>query len=233
MSKLIPALIALSLAGGALAGRSEGRAYPVYNNGGKPDLTVDLKRLADQLQIIDRYFDLVDDACVFDEFAVGGTGYRRLLRFDTVIMNGGDGDLVLGDRSDPGNPYAAWFYYAGCHGHYHIRDFSIYELVAADGSTVVAGEKQGFCFEDSFKYGDNPSNGYHCDYQGITSGWGDWYYKQLAGQWIDITGIPEGDYILRVTINRAGIFDEGANLYPDVVELPVRVPKPRNKVDGE
>jgi hypothetical protein len=34
---------------------------------------------------------------------------------------------------------------------------------------------------------------YGCGYQGITSGWGNWYYKQLVGQWIDITGVPEGN----------------------------------------
>jgi len=215
------------------ARNSVGSDFPIYDNGGKPDLTVDPKRLVNQMEIIDRYFDPVEDACVFAEFAVGGTGWRRLLRFDTVIINAGDGDLVVGDRSDPSNPYADAFYYAECHGHYHIRDFSIYELVARDGVTVVAGEKQGFCFEDSFKYGGNPSNGYHCEDQGITSGWGDWYYKQLPGQWIDITGVPEGDYLVRVTINKAGLFDEGQNVYPDVLDVPIRIPKPRNKVDGD
>lgn len=211
---------------------SVGSEFPVYANGGKPDLTVDPKRLVSQMEIVDRYFDPVADACVFAEFAVGGTGWRRLLRFDTVIMNAGDGDLVLGDRADPNNPYAAYFYFAQCHGHYHIRDFSIYELLTPDGTLVVAGEKQGFCFEDSFKYGKTPSSGYNCDYQGITSGWGDWYYKQLPGQWIDITGVAEGDYVVRVTINEAGIFDEGENRYPNVVEIKIHVPDPRNKVDG-
>jgi hypothetical protein len=206
--------------------------FPIYNNGGKPDLTIDPKRFANQMEIIDRYFDPVTDACVFEEFAIGGTGYRRLLRFDTVILNSGDGDLVVGNRSDPGNPYAEYFYYAGCHGHYHIRDFTIYELLTPDGQQVVRGEKQGFCFEDSFKYGPNKSSGYNCENQGITSGWGDWYYKQLPGQWIDITGVPEGTYIVRATINKVGMFDEGQNRYPNFVELTIRIPDPRNKVDG-
>jgi hypothetical protein len=211
---------------------SVGGDFPIYDNGGKPDLTIDPKRFESQMEIIDRYFDPVADQCVFEEFAVGGIGWRRLLRFDTVIMNSGDGDLVVGNRSDPNNPYAEYFYFATCHGHYHIRDFSIYELLTLDKTAVVAGEKQGFCMEDSFKYGDNKSAGYNCENQGITSGWGDWYYKQLAGQWIDITGIPEGDYIVRASINRAGIFDEGENRYPNSVETTIHVPDPRNKVDG-
>ena len=97
---------------------------------------------------------------------------------------------------------------------------------------VVAGEKQGFCFEDSLKYGRNASGGYDCDYQGITSGWGDFYYKQLPGQWIDITGVPEGDYLVRITLNKGGLFDQGQNRYPDVIETQIHVPDPRNKVDG-
>jgi len=79
------------------------------------------------------------------------------------------------------------------------------------------------------------------------------YYKQLVGQWIDITGVPEGDYIVRVSINTGGvfspqfadggsgaggadsnyvspIFDEGQNRYPNVIQVPFRVPRPRRKV---
>ena len=207
---------------------SVGRQFPVYDNGGKPDLTVDPQRFTSQMEIVDRLFE--EGTCAIEEGAVGGTGYRRILRFDTVVMNGGDGDLVVGDRSDPNNPYAAYFVFAPCHGHYHIRDFSVYELLDTSGTTVVAGHKQGFCFEDSFKYDGGKSNGYSCAYQGITSGWGDWYYKQLTGQWIDITGVPEGDYIVRVTVNLIGIFDEGQNRYPNVVQTPIHVPSPRKKV---
>ena len=207
---------------------SVGRQFPVYDNGGKPDLTVDPQRFTSQMEIVDRLFE--EGTCAIEEGAVGGTGYRRILRFDTVVMNGGDGDLVVGDRSDPNNPYAAYFVFAPCHGHYHIRDFSVYELLDTSGTTLVAGHKQGFCFEDSFKYDGGKSNGYSCAYQGITSGWGDWYYKQLTGQWIDITGVPEGDYIVRVTVNLIGIFDEGQNRYPNVVQTPIHVPSPRKKV---
>jgi hypothetical protein len=238
------ALVVLPIAVALWAGRADSartsvaRDFPVYDNDGYPDLTIDPQRFTAQMEIIDRYFDPVDDACVFDEFAVGGIGYRRLLRFDTVIMNSGDGDLVVGDRSDPDNEYADYFYLAECHGHYHIRDFSIYQLLTLDGREVVRGEKQGFCMEDSFKYdGDNDSNGYNCEFQGITSGWGDWYYKQLAGQWIDITGVPEGDYIVRASINggprkQDRIFAEGQDRYPNFVQVEIHVPDPRNKVDG-
>jgi len=206
--------------------------FPIYDNAGKPDLMVDWKRFVSQMEIVDRYFSPED--CAIAEEVVGGPGYRRLLRFDTVLMNRGDGDLVIGDRSDPNNPYAPYFVYHQCHAHYHIKYFSIYELLTPDGKVVVAGTKQGFCFEDSFKYEDGgKSHGYECSNQGITSGWGDWYYKQLVGQWIDITGVPEGDYVVRVSINTgqsSPIFDEGQNRYPNVIQVPVRIPSPRKKV---
>lgn len=227
------AALLLAPADAAAQRTSVARDYPLYLNGGKPDLAVDPQRFVAQMEIVDRLFEPGD--CAIAEGVVGGSGYRRLLRFDTVIMNRGGGDLVVGDRSDPNNPYADYFVFHECHGHYHIENFSIYELLTLDGRTVVAGTKQGFCFEDNFKYEDGgKSSGYDCGYQGITVGWGDWYYKQLVGQWIDITGVPEGDYIVRVTINlgerRKPIFDEGENRYGNVVEVRIHVPNPRNKV---
>ncbi len=223
----ILALVALSAV--ALSQRtSVSRDFPVYDNGGKPDLTVDPQRFTAQMEIVDRLFS--ENGCAIQEGAVGGPGYRRILRFDTVVMNAGNADLIVGDRSDPNNPYADAFEFAPCHGHYHIKGFSDYELLDSSGSIVVAGHKQGFCFEDSLKYDGGKSNGYNCSFQGITSGWGDWYFKQLTGQWIDITGVPEGDYIVRVRINSDGTFDEGTNRYTNVVTTPIHVPNPRKKV---
>ena len=211
---------------------SVARDFPLYDNGGKPDMVMDPQRFVAQMEIVDRNFEPTD--CAIAEGVVGGSGYRRLLRFDTVVMNRGGGDLVVGDRSDPDNPYASHFVFHPCHGHYHIKDFSTYELLTPDGALVVAGTKQGFCFEDSFKYEDGgKSTGYDCHYQGISSGWGDWYYKQLVGQWIDITGVPEGKYIVRVRLNTgdsAPLFDEGENRYSNVTQVYVDIPNPRKKV---
>ena len=232
---LAAATAALLWPGESFAQRTNvARDFPIYDNGGKPDLALDPQRFVAQMEIVDRVF--APDDCAIAEGVVGGPGIRRLLRFDTVLMNRGDGDLVVGDRSDPNNPYAPYFVFHQCHGHYHIRYFSIYELRTLDNELVVAGTKQGFCFEDSFKYEDGgKSQGYDCVEQGITSGWGDWYYKQLVGQWIDITDVPAGDYIVRVSINTgqfSPIFDEGEDRYSNVTEVRVTIPRPRNKVDG-
>ncbi len=205
------------------------RDFPVFNNHGQPDLTIDPKRFVSQMEIVDRLFST--SSCELVEGSVGGAGVRRLLRFDTVIINAGDGDLVVGSPTDPNNPYRSVFVFSPCHNHYHIQDFSNYQLLNMDRTLAAQGHKQAFCLEDSFKYtNDNKSSGYTCASQGITTGWGDWYYKQLSGQWIDITGVPEGDYIVRVEINAAHTFSEGANRYSNVIEAAIHVPDPRHKV---
>ncbi|MBS1188845.1 MAG: hypothetical protein H6R10_637 [Rhodocyclaceae bacterium] len=205
--------------------------FPIYGNDGKPDLTVDAKRLAARMDVVDRYFSA--DECALKEGDVGTVGVRRLLQFDVAILNAGDGDLVVGDRSDPNNIYANLFEYAPCHQHFHINDFSLYELLrASDRSVVATSRKLGFCFRDNLDYMGGPSAHYLCTDQGISSGWADLYARETDGQWIDITGIPEGDYIVRVNINVSGSFDEGANRYPNTVEVPVHVPAPGQPLTG-
>ena len=56
---------------------SVARDFPVYDNGGRPDLTLDPQRFVAQMEIIDRDFIPVADRCVFEAFAVGSTGWRR------------------------------------------------------------------------------------------------------------------------------------------------------------
>ena len=234
-SKQVMALVAGSLALSTIpfvakAVRTDvARDFPVYANGGQPDLTVDPKRFVSQMEIIDRLFD--SSSCEIAEGSVGGVGYRRLLRFDTVLINGGDGDLVVGSPTDKKNPYHSVFIYSACHNHFHIAGFSNYQLLNLDRTVAALGHKQAFCLEDLLKYtNDNKSSGYTCAFQGITTGWADWYFKQLSGQWIDITGVPEGDYIVHVEINAAHTFPEGANRYTNVIETTIHVPDPRNKV---
>ena len=76
------------------------RDFPIYHNNGLPDLTIDAKRFVSQMEIVDRLFD--SSSCEIIEGSVGGTGYRRLLRFETTIINGGDGDDDLSLNIDGG-----------------------------------------------------------------------------------------------------------------------------------
>jgi len=209
----LKALIVVIIAGTVLipsATTSASKPFPVYENGGKPDLVVDPQRFVAKMEIVDGLFN--EGSCAIEVGAVGGTGYRRLLRFNVVVMNSGDGDLVVGDHSDPNNPYAGSFQFAACQGHYEIRGFSNDELLNNSRTVVVAEHTQGFWFDDSLK-----SHG-----------------RKSVRQWIDITGVPEGDYIVRVSINvgdqNGPIFDEGDNRYPNVVSTPIYIPSPRKKV---
>src|SRR5438477_12875736 len=78
------------------------RDFPVYDNGGQPDLTVDPKRFVSQMEIIDRLFDA--SSCELIEGSVGGIGYRRLLRFDVVVIKGCHRDLGVGKPTDKNHP---------------------------------------------------------------------------------------------------------------------------------
>src|SRR6266403_5249780 len=140
------AVLLLLVVGVAWAQRTDvSRFFPIYDNGAKPDLTVDPKRFVSQMEIVDRLFDAT--SCEIQEGSVGGTGYRRLLRFDTVLINGGDGDLVVGSPTDPNNPYVrdGLFFFSPCHQHYHILGFSTYQLLKPDRSVAALGHKQAFC----------------------------------------------------------------------------------------
>jgi hypothetical protein len=83
-------------------------------------------------------------------------------------------------------------------------NYARYELVDAGGQTVVTGHKQGFCLQD----GGCPNATFHCGYQGLTPGCSDVYGTGLGCQYIDITGVPGGNYILRVTLDPFGQIPE-------------------------
>lgn len=143
--------------------------------------------------------------CVLDpaEMCVGGPGIRKLLRFDALIHNRGDEDLVIGNPEDLPHLYA----FSECHGHFHFAQASIYELLNEEGELVAPGRKQGFCLEDSTPSSRDVRNGrkYTCENQGLQAGWADLYPAQIDCQWIDVTDVPPGDYVLRVQWNPEGL----------------------------
>ena len=221
-------ILALALIPTTVLSQKVSKQFPVYDNGGKPDLVVDPSRFVSSMEIVDRTFS--EGNCAIQAGLIGGPGTRRLIRFDTVLMNSGNGDLVAGDRTDSNNRHAEQFQVAPCHSHYQIRGFATYELLNTERTVDLATHKQGLSFGDSFKFEGGDSNNYNLDFQGITSGWAVWYYRKQTGQSIDITGVPEGDYIVRVTVNVDGTFDEGQNRYTNSVETSIHIPDPHKKV---
>ena len=54
---------------------SVSRQFPVYDNGGKPDLVVDPQRFVSQMEIVDRLF--TEGSCAIEEGVVGGSAEPR------------------------------------------------------------------------------------------------------------------------------------------------------------
>ena len=102
-------------------------------------------------------------------------------------------------------------YFAGDgHNHWHLRDLEGYVLKNQAGDIQgTGGEKHGFCFFDNFQWKltlpGAPSTyqyrgcGRFTDPEvttGLSIGWGDRYSYVLPDQYIDITGLPSGQYTL-------------------------------------
>lgn len=186
-----------------------------------PDLVIDQDDLASSVIIEEQTFEAT--SCAIVDGCITQTGARRLLRFDTGIANVGTADLTIGNPATN-----ACFQWSQCHEHYHFRGVGEYTLYEMDGTTVAAvGHKQGFCMEDvvpaPFAPGPTPATPFSCTDQGLSVGWEDVYPNDLDCQWVDITGVPSGTYILSVHINAQHYLPE-SNYDNDIATVNVTVP---------
>ncbi len=141
------------------------------------------------------------DCAVQEGCAVPGS--RKLLRFDFLCWNAGNRNAHLGSPSQ--NPQ--WYVFSNCHGHYHLRNFNDYKLYDCRGR-VRTGLKQAFCLMDVERRGGTSPRLYTCSDQGVSAGWADVYGAGLDCQWIDITGLVDGEYVLEARTNQSGIVRE-------------------------
>jgi hypothetical protein len=130
---------------------------------------------------------------------------------------------LLGSVVDPHVQY----YFAGDrHNHWHVRDFDQYSLLDAGGTAVARAEKHGYCMFDNIGpmrqgtgvptqpvYTADTSCGRGLPnaltiVHGLSQGWGDSYFSNLPDQAIDITGLPDGEYTVRVQADVAGAVKE-------------------------
>ena len=114
--------------------------------------------------------------------------------------------------------HAGTFAFHPAHNHWHFDEFALYELrgVAADGSigTNVYGSsaKVSFCMMDTTRITSTIEHSSAKTYstcprdqvQGISVGWADAYGWRLAGQSIDVSGVPDGTYWLVSTSDPGG-----------------------------
>lgn len=115
-------------------------------------------------------------------------------------------------------------YFAGDgHSHWHVRDLATYELRNSAATLKGTGEKHGFCFFDNYVFNlslpDAPQSvmypsgrcGRASDTSvttGLSIGWGDKYAYKLPDQYINITGLPSGNYTLTATVDAQGFLRE-------------------------
>lgn len=122
---------------------------------------------------------------------------RALLRFDSLTMN-------LGRHIFEPNLQPHEWEWHSCHQHYHsFEAFINYDILDLQGRKVAEGHKASFCLEDSFCYYGG-YNSYRCSTgrQGISVNCGDLYARHLDCQWIDITGLSNGTYVVRQIVNK-------------------------------
>lgn len=121
-------------------------------------------------------------------------------------------------------------YYDTVHEHWHLLNFTHMELKTPGGETVAKDRKNGFCLGDRYTTADASSfqhnvrqdrtpegklaeqlaSNQYCKYrdslatdvkEGISVGRGDNYSYNVAFQWLDITHIPSGTYLVVNTVN--------------------------------
>lgn len=137
-------------------------------------------------------------------------------------------------RSDGSRVYRAlgplvWYERAATHAHWHLHRFARYELRTADASRrLLRATKMGFCLGD--RYDSNgrirlprePADGvwtHECGRgapgllrmnEGISVGFGDDYAPYLEGQYVDVTGLRAGRYLLVHVANPARALREAS-----------------------
>ncbi|CAN5675533.1 hypothetical protein BH09PLA1_BH09PLA1_27490 [soil metagenome] len=131
---------------------------------------------------------------------------------------------------------AGRFVFHSGHGHFHFEGYARYRLLQnnagvpgavvlrPDGSEAI-GDKIGFCLINILStftrpdtgtssntvpgYGGSGQPGTGCGFlQGISVGKADVYDSVYDGQWIDVTGVPNGNYFLEVTMDADNVVQE-------------------------
>lgn len=143
-----------------------------------------------------KYTYIPEGHCAVIDGCVTGTGWRRLLAFDSHDHNVGGQPLHIG----PVDYYAEGlggalidhnvYEFSDCHSHYHFKYYGSFHYGEATEQSV---QKMGFCLESTDRLSNNESSplhtSYECENQGVDPGWGDLYGASLVCNWVDITDL--------------------------------------------
>jgi hypothetical protein len=164
------------------------------------------------------------------EIRIQYSGSTKLLRFTTTTWNSGlePLELIAGSVDSASGKQqvyqrlydidgtwtdflAGFMEWHDSHQHFHFDDYATYVLqpVAAAGASERTGTKLTFCVMDTDRINTKmvgaPKRAVYSSCgvtkQGMSVGWGDSYRYYLNGQFIDITGLPNGDYRLVINVD--------------------------------
>jgi Lysyl oxidase/FG-GAP-like repeat len=184
---------------------------------GKADITVDAQALERSLFVANLTF--APDACEVVDGCVGAPGERRLLRFATSIANFGGGAAIIPDPDTAPELYR----FNTCVGVPELVDFSQYELLDPTGGRTALGRKQSvFLVDVAPNCIDAGPSTLPFPNQTLSPGWGDVYVTEVPCNWLDITGVPDGRYTLRVSVDTNRIVDQD-NVLPDSAEVEIEL----------
>ncbi len=179
---------------------------------------------------------------------------RTLLRLASATANLGAGMLhITPNTNAAGDRVPTWqriwtdtagfidrpagsFVFHPTHDHFHLDAFEQYRLLTLSGDVVAVGEKVSFCLIDVIPTIPRPSalgfgvyleTGCRAanDQQVLNPGWADYYGASLDDQWIDVTDVPPGDYLVEIIVDPNGILVESDELnnsatFPVTLEAP-------------
>ncbi|MDA0159912.1 lysyl oxidase family protein [Solirubrobacter ginsenosidimutans] len=106
------------------------------------------------------------------------------------------------------------------HRHWHLLAFQRYALTTVGGKVVVRDRKTGFCLGDRYAATSSPEGKRYTSRcglgqparlgieEGISPGYGDAYDANLEGQYLPLTGLPNGRYVLVHRVNGDGRLHE-------------------------
>jgi hypothetical protein len=143
-------------------------------------------------RVIYKYVD--QNGCEVFDGCVGGSGWRRLLVFDSHDQNVGGKALFIGpiDYDNDGSIASQLidehvYEFSTCHGHYHFQYYGDFHYGDVDNA------KNGFCLETTDRLSNNETSPLHTDFnchnQGVQPGWGDLYNSSLVCNWVDVTDV--------------------------------------------